>query len=454
MTAMKDFGLLLKQPLSASGTACANIIVSAVTLSDGTSHVISRYSDEVWDLWPYFAQSNRQVHQKKIRWTLIPAEFRDAAKAIAYAYWRRGLPGHIKPSAGSVRGVVYSWSKFFREIRRWGIRRLDAIQPLHLTNYAAKLRQDLSASTVARHLAYITLLWRFREEHPDQMGFVPWEGTSAAVVGGFSGAGQHAYSTGKTPVIPLHALQMVYSHAERILSECEPLLLALESGERNYGTKFGEDIHAVRDACFFMLGILTGMRCSEISAIEIGAGRSEVKNGREFHWIKSTEYKTKKGEVEYLMPAYCHRVLGIMERWSKPLRDELAASIVEWERVAQSAPTPSLLKKIGQGRANLKRLFLVPPAAGRIPGSLAADTADGRLKKLAAAAGIEWQLASHQLRRTYAWVFVSHQQGSLVYLKEQFKHTSLEMTQLYAANPAQDLTLYEELFDESLVSAL
>lgn len=426
------------------------VVVSAIVDRSGTSHVISCYGDHVWELWPHFDQSNRQAHQKKINWALIPADFREAAKAMAYAYWRKGVPGHAKPNAGSVRGVVYSWSKFFRQMESFGVKEIRKIKPLHLTNYASKLREQLSPVTVTRHLSYIALLWRFRDEYPDGLSFLPWEGTSPAVVGGFSLAGEAGRSVAKTPVIPLDVLQVVYAHAERLIADCDPLLLDLESGRRNYGTTFGEDIRAVRDACFFMIGILTGMRCSEISAIELRADRTEQRNGRLFHWLSSTEYKTKKGAVEYLMPAYCQKVLAVMERWSAPLRRQLRSRLREWERAATVNPSASLLEKIEQARVNLKRLFLVPPNVDRPPAVLTADSADDRMKKLALSAGVDWQLASHQLRRTYAWVFVRHQQGNLLFLKEQFKHTSIEMTQLYAANPSQDMGLYEEILEESL----
>ncbi|MDC6590279.1 integrase [Pseudomonas syringae] len=37
---------------------------------------------------------------------------------------------------------------------------------------------------------------------------------------------------------------------------------------------------------------------------------------------------------------------------------------------------------------------------------------------------------------------------SLIYLKWQFKHTSMSMTQLYASNPQQDLSLFDEIFQQ------
>ena len=70
------------------------------------------------------------------------------------------------------------------------------------------------------------------------------------------------------------------------------------------------------------------------------------------------------------------------------------------------------------------------------------------MKKFAKHAGVAWELSPHQMRRLYAWTFVRHRLGNLLFLKEQFKHSSLSMTQLYAANPNQDTALYDSLLDE------
>jgi hypothetical protein len=52
------------------------------------------------------------------------------------------------------------------------------------------------------------------------------------------------------------------------------------------------------------------------------------------------------------------------------------------------------------------------------------------------------------MRRLYAFTFVRHRLGGLLFLKEQFKHSSIDMSQLYAANPNQDAALYDEILEE------
>jgi hypothetical protein len=70
------------------------------------------------------------------------------------------------------------------------------------------------------------------------------------------------------------------------------------------------------------------------------------------------------------------------------------------------------------------------------------------MRKFSRDAGCDWLLAPHQFRRTYAWTFVRHRLGNMLFLKDQFKHSSLAMTQLYTANPQQDASLFDDMLDE------
>lgn len=74
---------------------------------------------------------------------------------------------------------------------------------------------------------------------------------------------------------------------------------------------------------------------------------------------------------------------------------------------------------------------------------------------LSARAGTDWQLTPHQCRRTYARNIVESRMGraSLVFLKWQFKHSSMSMTQLYASNPMQDASLFDEVLEEMPASS-
>lgn len=59
-------------------------------------------------------------------------------------------------------------------------------------------------------------------------------------------------------------------------------------------------------------------------------------------------------------------------------------------------------------------------------------------------------MAPHEIRRLYAHTFVCHRLGDVLFLKGRFKHNSINMSQLYAANPGQDISLYDDILTEML----
>lgn len=150
------------------------------------------------------------------------------------------------------------------------------------------------------------------------------------------------------------------------------------------------------------------MRCEEIAGIEVGAGRKERKEGLVYNWVQSIEHKTKKGRVEYLMPAVGHRVLKVMERWSAPLRQELQSCVLQLEANHSPVGLPERMRVLAAARADCNRLFL--GRAGPTPQIRTVSGLHwaGRMKGFAAYAGVDWRLSPHQLRRAYAWTFVRH----------------------------------------------
>ena len=145
------------------------------------------------------------------------------------------------------------------------------------------------------------------------------------------------------------------------------------------------------------------------------------------------------------MPSMGHRILRILERWAQPYRKQLAKQIAVMERQLQPL-TADQLQWLSTARSNAQRLFL-----GHVKGSVVLVSAIdwGRnLAGLARAACVDWKLAPHQMRRLYAYTFVRHRLGDMLFLKEQFKHSSIDMTQLYSSNPSQDAALYDDILSE------
>lgn len=432
-------------PATAPDGAPADLVVSSAPGPAGATQVLSRYRDDVWELWPYFEQWNLTPSSKRIDWANVPEQFRAECKAVVYRYWKEGLPGTTPPIARSIVMLTWHMVVVFKYLAQLGVRGLGQVHPIHISGFIHHRRtvDRVKSGTLVRNLLGIELLYRFRSEGVDSLGFHPWPGSSAGDQAGHTGP---ARSTGGTALIPPAVLQQLYVTAEGLLARADIMLNDRDLGLRLTG--FDPELNLLRDACFFLLGVLTGMRCEEIAGIEVGAGRKERKEGLVYNWVQSIEHKTKKGRVEYLMPAVGHRVLKVMERWSAPLRQELQSCVLQLEANHSPVGLPERMRVLAAARADCNRLFL--GRAGPTPQIRTVSGLHwaGRMKGFAAYAGVDWRLSPHQLRRAYAWTFVRHRLGNVLFLKEQFKHSSIEMTQLYAANPMQDDALFEDLFTE------
>ena len=448
--AIRDYTLLAEQPVSSNDLTQKErdeIVISAVLDDAGQRLVLSRYSDMVWELWPFFDQANVQPARKRIDWSGMPAQFREPCKAVLYRYWMMGTPGVERPNASTLVRMASAQLQVVKYLDSRRLTSLLDVHPLHIANFLHEQRttKGVGAAGIAKQCQAIELWHRFGSEHPEHLTFHPWPDESIGEVAG-TGSGNSGSPAGKTPLIPKDVVALLYRYAESILERAGATLDERDAGLRSAVTDVA--VIRIRDACFFLLGLLTGMRCDEIAGVSVGAGRTEVKDGVTYYWVKSIEHKTKKGPVEYLMPSVGLTILRVMERWSYPLRERLRMQLAALEADTAAAGRPDRLRRIAAARSDINKLFLSLPRSHAGITTVSGIGWHKTMRKFAVEAGTDWLLAPHQLRRTYAWTFVRHRLGNMLFLKEQFKHSSLAMTQLYAANPQQDPALYDEILNE------
>lgn len=411
-------------------------VVSSYVNDAGSEVVLSRFDDAVWQLWPYFEQSNIAESAKKIDWSKVPSQFRDECKHVVFRYWTEGTPGMARPIAHSVVQLVEKLRVLCKYLHAIGVGSFRQVRPIHLTGFVHHRRSAGKAhpATLVRYLLGVEALYRYRSS--EGLQFEPWPGSSASAEAGLI----RTSACATTPLIPQDTLRILFTKAEELLDMADGLIDRRDRGEGVAGDWF--KLNLVRDASFLLIGLTTGMRCEEIVGIEVGATRTDFFQGFEMHWVRSIEHKTKKGAVEYQMPAMGHRVLAVMERWSQPLRTRLKA------QMAELPSTPQHAQRRAQIASDVNRLFLGQGSKMDDIRALSGAACIHRMAAFAKHAGVDWNLKPHQLRRTYAWAFARHRLGNLLLLKEQFKHSSLSMTQLYAANPQQDEALYADVFNE------
>jgi site-specific recombinase XerC len=355
---------------------------------------------------------------------------------------------------GICQAAIASAIPMMRWLTALNIKRFDQVKPIHVVNYVhyTKSRLTRNAGSVYDSLRILDFLWVFRNDTSSPLAACPWGDSSLWRVSGLAKQ-VGGTETGKTPIIPPDVQAKVFNYCEEILAAAPRILNERDAG--SLGLR-NPALIRIRDAALYVLSITSGMRNEEAIGVETGSWRSEVRDGIEFHWVATTEHKTGKGRVEFLIPELTVKVLDLMSRYAKPLQEKLALEIAEME----CNPTPqdlvNRMLRLAKAKRDAQKLFLCTSRSGHSESTgyhvdaLSNGGSKVSFRRLAEAAGTDWQLAPHQCRRTYARNVVESRMGrsSLVFLKWQFKHSSMSMTQLYASNPMQDASLFDEVLEE------
>lgn len=460
--ALKAYDVLFAQPVTSTGLSKSerdSIIISAIVNDHAETLVLSRFGDPRWDLRPFFDQSNVSEGGKFVNWDAsLPVELIDDCKAVAYAWFKRGLPRSKPPVArGITTLVVASVLPFIRWLSGLGIQRFSDVQPIHISNYIHHCRSEsLRPQALYSKLRIIDLLWLFAAETISPLQRLPWGSSSLwriSGVGDLRGVSRANGNAGRTDIIPADDQSKIFNYCEQVIRETRADLEA--SGVESF-TRRSPKMIRCRDAVLYVVSITSGMRNDEVIGIDAGAWRKEIVDGVTFCWVTTIEHKTGKGRVDYLVPELTLEALELLAKCTIPMRRELEAEVCELGRLAPSSTSTEHLLRLEKARKDSKRLFLCLNGSGNKAQGLAHIEALGlagsneAFKRIAKAAGSDWPLRTHQCRRTYARCFVESRMGrvSLVFLKWQLKHSSMSMTQLYASNPLQDLTLFDEILQQ------
>lgn len=460
--ALKAYDVLFAQPVTASGLSKAerdDIIVSAIVNSDDETLVLSRFCDSRWDFRPFFDQSNVSESSKFVNWgDDLPIELIDDCKAVAYAWFKRGIPGSKPPVARGITTLVgASVLHFVRWLSSLGVNRFSEVRPVHISNFIHQCKSEsLRPLPLYSKLRIIDLLWIFSSETISPLQQFPWGKSSLWRVSGIGearGAAAASRGTGKTDIIPPHDQSLIFNYCEQVIREAKADLSA--SGVESF-TRRSQKLIRCRDAVLYVASITSGMRNEEVIGIDVGAWRRETIDGIAFCWLTTIEHKTGKGRVEYLVPELTLDALELLSQCMIPMRRGLQAEVNELEQIHPSSRSAEQLLRLEKARKDSMRLFLCLNGSGNKAEGKAHVEALGQggstrsFIRIAKAAGSNWALRTHQCRRTYARCFVESRMGrvSLVFLKWQLKHSSMSMTQLYASNPLQDLTLFDEILQQ------
>jgi integrase len=436
--------------------------------------IISRYGD---DCWSFRAKPTNAVQSNCIlRFDVVPAPFRDVMRAVMYRYLRRGRSRGVRPGVLTMRLLLDRCAQFLRFLEKLKIARLRRATPAVCKMYVDIAKAELdsrgkrrAAGTLDGLFRAVEALHELSQYTDDPMPNHPWPETSAARLAGLQTSATKS-RVGKTPLIPdeifvalFQASWMLLDQAEYMLDLRDAIALleqekeglaesAMFAAKRERLEELGwtEGVAALRSfmtdlrtACYIVIASLSGCRNHELAFLQTGACyRTEDDEGTIYWWMRSTSTKTGEGATEWMIPDAAVRAISIMERWAYPYQQEVADEIQH--RRMKNPMDP----EIAEAERHLQALFLGSALHKGQVRTLSNQSWNYLLRKFAVDRGIAWKLTSHQFRRTFANYAARSRFGDLRYLKEHFKHWSMDMTLGYALNDSQELALFCEIYDE------
>jgi hypothetical protein len=469
---------VLRQPASLRNTEPADRAHLAVTYThvDGQFVVLSRFGDVEWQLESRTTNTNRA--SSKLRFNTIPAAFRESIKAIFYRYIRHGRNGVRPPTTNTIVRTLAYVPPFLAHLNSLGINSLAGVTQMACASYVqrckdAKTRagKPLAQATVLQRLLIVELLYELSHYGPGPMPAHPWPETSATRLAGFGGISSQArFGAGKTPIIPDDVFSALFQRAWSILEHGSSLLdvrdrldsiqaereamgqhvatiarakhVVLEAADIEGGLEgFNARIRDLRTACYIVLASVSGCRNHELAFVQSDACVAEVDDeGNEIFWMRSTSTKTGAGQTRWMIPAAGARALELMTRWAVPYQAQVRAELaLVRKRSPVSAEITELEKHVGA-------VFLgASESAPDKVRTLSIAAWNLALKRFALDAGLSWNLATHQFRRKFANYAARSKFGDLRYLREHFKHWSMDMTLGYALNGYIEMELYLDI---------
>lgn len=462
------------------GIAERDLLIVSMRKVDFTWVIVSRYGDDIW--WLKSNTTNTVKAATRLDFTAIPHVFRDTVKAVMYRLMRRGRAGQKRLGTASLFNTLTPIRRFLEYLQSLGISSLTKVSPLVCTNYAhtRKTRTGAQLTSSARFKLFNAVETLFELSHYTNtpMPEHPWPDSSALQLS------KHNSSNAplkKTPLMPDDVFATLFRSAWTVIQEAPKILelhdemTAIVARSVNVSRATSLDrrnkrlqelgfkgrlaqlkiAHSnIRTAAYIVIASLSGCRNHELAFLRKNAYYStEDDDGERYWWMCSKSTKTDEGATEWMVPEAVIAALKVLERWSAPYQARLRQEI---ESLRIENPLDS---RISEAEEHLDALLVgADSAKGNQIRTIGLGQWNHKLCAFAKHCGVTWKLASHHFRRKFANYAARSQFGDLRYLKEHFKHWSMNMTLGYALNESQEMTLYLEIeaelgaFKEQVVS--
>lgn len=189
-------------------------------------------------------------------------------------------------------------------------------------------------------------------------------------------------------------------------------------------------------ACYIVCGGFSGMRESELSKLTPTSYYRDTFEGRDFHMLQSHTFKLGERKETWVTAPIAEQAIALAtaltQNWRKNVDypDKKHANTLWCNQLHRSKP-PVIITKWNQKLQQFCQHFNFVVTEEDYQECIDCNHRSLERIKKSVTVGAPWPMSTHQFRRTLAFYCIKNRLGTLVALKQQFKHLYLAMTEWY-----------------------
>ncbi len=237
-----------------------------------------------------------------------------------------------------------------------------------------------------------------------------------------------------------------------------PLAKKLSNISLKNGNDFKRYLGQLVTASYIVCGGFSGMRDSELDKLTPDSYYKDTFEGREYHMLQSHTFKFGEKRETWVTASSSKKAIELMttltERWRKEANypDKKYNNSIWLSQICRSR-TPMLITKRNERLQDFCKQFNFIVTDEDYQECLESNPRSLERVKKDVTLGKPWHITTHQFRRTLAFYCIKNRLGTLVSLKQQFKHLYLAMTEWYT-NGGKLASLRDLKVDEQVKKAL
>lgn len=236
-----------------------------------------------------------------------------------------------------------------------------------------------------------------------------------------------------------------------------PLAEQLPSVPLKNSSDFQRYLGQLITSSYIVCGGFSGMRDSELDKLTPNSYYKDTFEGREYHMLQSHTFKLGEKRETWVTASSSRIAIELMTALTEKWRQEAVYPDKKyanglWVNQRHRGRTPVLITYWNQRLQQFCKQFdFVVTEQDRQECLDSNPKSHEKMKKIIQV-GKPWPMSTHQFRRTLAFYCIKNRFGSMVALKQQFKHLYLSMTEWYTNGGK--LASYRSLIVDEKIQAM